>query len=542
MKKLFSIIALSLFALLMIFSFVSKSALADGMVIMRNPYLDHWNYSYENNQQVFINYDNNLQKMIISIGLGGKNNSGVVWLFPIPSNPNKVAIDVVGNLPQLGGEEISGKAKSNLNNTTDFLQATQIYTIPLIISSMLEGNPNNGPTISGVTGASPKTKRQGTERDVVVYKHLEKEGMISEIITAKTADGLYNYLKNKGLKIESGSIPVLNNYIGKEYSFVVSWINPSKDVISGQRGIFVTFPTQDIYFPMLPTSVYGSKIIPVTIRIIGYVSPKIFQTIKNYTKTKYYIGDYSSVYDLKNFYSGQNQNIKYTKIKINAPSNLLTDDLWISRQAPLKTYYSTFVARYPIVTTIILLILSSILTGILVGLIIFRELRKNITKLGLIGLSNCLSIFGLLMATVLISTKKKNESIDPLLAKIKQKGYVWKRKLATVLLFVYFPFLIFGAIFLNYIPQDSISDFHRNAIIPIIISVIPLLVFLVFGLFIRKRIKPEDKDLFEQLKLNNYSSWSFQPKDKMKIVFIPVFSISFLIISWLLVELVKFTV
>ena len=37
----------------------------------------------------------------------------------------------------------------------------------------------------------------GVEQDVVVYEHLEKEGITSEIITAKTANGLYDYLKGK---------------------------------------------------------------------------------------------------------------------------------------------------------------------------------------------------------------------------------------------------------------------------------------------------------------------------------------------------------
>jgi hypothetical protein len=57
-----------------------------------------------------------------------------------------------------------------------------------------------------------------------------------------------------------------------------------------------------------------------------------------------------------------------------------------------------------------------------------------------------------------------------------------------------------------------------------------------------KRIKIEDRNLFEQLKFAGYSSWSFQPKDKMKYAFVPIFSISFLIISWLLIKIVGFTV
>lgn len=538
MKKLSTLITLSLIAFLAVFSFVPKSVLADGMMIKPDPYSDRWDYSDESNQQAFINYDNGLQKMIISVGLESEKSNGVVWLFPIPADPNKVAIDVVKNLPRLSGEEISKKAKSNLDDTTEFLQMTQIYTIPFVRTSGTAGTKGLGDL------GAPESIDRGVEPDVVVYEHLEKEGITSEIITAKTATGLYNYLNNKGLKIESGSIPVLDNYIGKEYSFVASWISTSENVVSMQRGVFVTFPTKDIYYPMLPTSVYGSKTIPITIRVIGHVSPKVFQDIKSYTKTEYYIDNYSSFADdLKKFYNGQTQNVKYTKTEINAPSKFLTDDLWISNSAPIKTYYSTFFAKHPVISAILLLIISSLITGVLVGWIIFKALRKNIFKLGLVGLSNCLSIFGLLITTVLVSTREKDEGIEPVLTEIKQKGYVWKRRLATILLLADSPFLLISLFAIPSLIGELAYLFGpgyfyiAEELIVILVSV----AVLVFSLIIR-RIKPEDKNLFEQLKLNDYSSWSFQPKDKMKIVFVPIFSISFLVISWLLVKLVGLTV
>ncbi|MBP8618114.1 MAG: hypothetical protein KBI15_02695 [Candidatus Pacebacteria bacterium] len=546
MKKLSTLIILSLTTFLAVFSFIPKLVLADGLAIKPDPYSNRWDYSDESNQQAFINYDNGLQKMIISIGLEGENNNGVVWLFPIPADPNKVAIDAVRNLPQLSGEEISKKAKSNLDDTAKFLYATQIYTIPFMsLFQTFDITETRGPVDLGVIGDI----NSFIEPDVVVYEHLEKEGITSEIITAKTAFGLYDYLINKGLKIESGSIPVLDNYIGKEYSFVASWINPSENIVSTQRGIFVTFPTKDIYYPMLPTSVYGSKIVPVTIRIIGHVSPKVFQDIKSYTKTEYYIDGYANFADdLKNFYSGQTQDIKYTKIEINAPSKFLTDDLWISNFTPLKTYYSTFFAKHPVINTIFLLIISSLITGILAGWIVFKALRKNIFKLGLIGLSNCLSIFGLLITTILINTKEINkeinEGVKQILTEIKQKGYFWKRRLAAILLVVDLPFLLF---FLSALPR-LITEWMRLLrpgyfyiiILQLILVLIPVAV-LIFSLII-KRIKPEDKNLFDQLKLKNYSSWSFQPKDKAKIIFVPLFSVLFLIVSWWLVKLIEFTV
>lgn len=548
MRKIFSLIALSLIAFFTVFFVMSKPVLADGMIIEPGPYSDRWDYSDEKNQQAFINYDNGLQKMVISVGFDAKNSQDAVWLFPVPSDPNKVAIDVVTSLPRFGGEDISLKAKSSLADARSSIQMTQIYSIPFLDFRRLSLNSSLGS--EGATSTS-KSADNGIEPDVVVYEHIEKEGISSEIITAKTANGLFDYLKAKGLKIESGSIPVLDNYIGKEYSFIASWISApeivvSADYQSAQRGVFVTFPTNDIFFPLLPTSVYGSKTVPATIRIMGYVTPKVFQDIKSFTTTSYFMNgsDWYGPEDLRTFYGEKYYDINYTKIDINAPSKYLTQDLWISNSAPIKTYFSSFVINYPTAITIILLVIGSILTGILAGWICFKDLRKNIVKLGLIGLSNCLSIIGLIITTALISSKAGNKNIRPLIIEIKQKGYYWKRRFAVLLFSVATPFLVFGLSILHplsialveSISENTSKQFFATIALPMTIVYVLPIVALIVGIII-KRVKVEDKKLFNQLNIAEYSSWLFLPKDVKKYVFVPVFSVIFLIISWLLVAL-----
>ena len=614
---------------------IPNLAHADGMLIKPDPYSDRWDYSGQTNQQAFINYENKLEKMIISIGMEEASEEAV-WIFPIPANPDKIAIDVVTKFPQLEGEEITKKAKSNLLDIKELLQATQIY--PVIFKTVK--NPMMyGGMLAGI---------EEIETGVTVYEHLEKEGVTTEIITAKTSQALYKYLQSKNLKVEKGSIPVLDHYIGKEFTFVISWISEKEEKIKKklreeiekdprnyideisyalgdlynekilglvrkdipelekplrdfrkrsedktlrqqqreflaknpmfkevlinflvanfqdlpnvspftnikrqakqlkQKGVFVTFPTKKIYYPLFPTSVYRSETIPVTIRVMGFVNPKVFKHIKSYTKVEHFIDDNVRLDDeLKNFYSGPAENVKYTKIEINAPSKFLTDDLWISSRAPLKTYYSSFIAQHPLINEILLLILSSIITCVMTGWIVFRELRsKNgILKLALIGLSNCLSIIGLVIATVLFRTKAKDKNIASLLNEIRQKGYIWKRRIAVILFFAALPFLSFGVVALPSFIREIVryGGFRSGDTMPIIIVyIIPLLV-LAFVLFI-KRIKVEDKSLFIQLKSAGYSSWSFNPKDKMKFIFVPLFSFSFLAISWLIIKLVEFTV
>ena len=54
-------------------------------------------------------------------------------------------------------------------------------------------------------------------QDIVVYQHLEKEGMVAEVLSAATSDALYEYLTRKGLKVEKDSIPIFRDYIKKNF-------------------------------------------------------------------------------------------------------------------------------------------------------------------------------------------------------------------------------------------------------------------------------------------------------------------------------------
>ena len=454
------------------------SALADGVVILpKEPYSDRWDFTGETNQDAFINYENGVEKMILSVGF--QYNETAFWIFPLPAEPNKIVIDIVNNLPRLSGEDVSKKAKSNLIDIEKILQASQLYTIPFLALYSY-----SYPEYSlEATGMRVFNKASGQENDVVVHEHLDKEGMTTEIITAKTASALYDYLKENGLNINSGEIPVLENYVGKNYSFVVSWIKQApyqgffpesesgmpyydQDLYyrANQKGILVSFPTDKIYYPLLPTSVYGSKVVPATIRVLDFVSPNTFKDIKGYTKVSYFIDDYASMGSgLESFYTGSLRGIKYTKIEMNAPSKLLTDDLWMEKIAPPKAYFGLFVSKNLPVSAIILLSLSSIIASAFAGILIFKESRnkKGLIKYGLLGLSNCVTIIGLVTATAFARTMA---------------------------------------------------------------------------------VKEGDKDLFDELKKRGYRTWPIRIIDLRKLAFIPLFSVSFLAISWIFTELIKLAV
>jgi len=504
---------------------------ADGMMIKPDPYSNRWDYLDEENQQAFINYQNGLQKMILTVGME-ETNSDAVWIFPVPAEPENTAIDVFTKVPRLNGEEISKKAKSNLLDIKKALPATQLYTIPFInwwgVANYKSGKP--GEYDLGAPG-----KGLGVEQDVIVHEHLDKKGLTTEIITAKNARSLYSYLQNKNLDIEIGAIPVLDHYIGKQFTFVVSWISKISANLekrgTTQRGVFVTFPTKKIYYPLIPTSVYGSKVVPATIRILGHKSPEIFENIKPYTETEYFIDDFFSLEgELETFYKSDNGTLKYTKIEIEAPSKFLKQDLWVSTTSPLRTYCTLFFAQQPFLSGITLLALSSVIASLIIGLLVFRELRspRGILKLGLIGFSNCLSIIGLISATSIAKTKTDNGNLKTVLKELKEKGYPLKRRIAAVLFISSLPILTAGTVL------HLLTQMPAQLLLIPTISLIPALLL--------KKIKKEDKPLFKELKSSNYSTWTLLPVDKSKYIFVPLFSLFFLFVSLLVVKIVKITV
>ncbi|RLC45659.1 MAG: hypothetical protein DRI23_13245 [Candidatus Cloacimonadota bacterium] len=482
MKKIISIILLSLMIL-------PNLGLADGIII--EPYYDHWRPIEENGQVAVINYQNGMEKLIISVNFNSVNAEKAAWIFPVPSNPNDVAIDILKDFPRLYGYNIVEKTKSDIDRLIDTTTLTQIYpflfrqrTYP-VIREFLAGKMS----IESTTDVD--------REEVTVYEHIEKEGFTTEVVTASSGDALYNYLKEHGLNVKTQSIPVLDDYIGKDYTFVITWLTPiekqriyceesrphicyeiynpvcgsdgktySNNCIAcsnekvewytegacnfyrygRQPGIFITFPTKEIYYPMIPTSIYGSKTIPVTLYVLGHVTPKLNNEIKAYTKIGYYYQRYLDTYEFKSFYGNLENNIKYTKIEIEAPSKYYTKDICFKQQAPSNIIYAnslcSFISNHSIIALITLILLISFLAGGISGIFIFR----NFKDFAILGLANIFSIIGLIIAIMTVKTSRREEEI---IRKLKHSGYLVistdKRKLYFIVLFS-IVFIILGSL------------------------------------------------------------------------------------------------
>lgn len=534
--------------------FFPTSVSADGALIYRpDPYSNRWDFATEKNQQAFITYSDGIEKLIVTIQSDQTLPSDSIWLLPVPSDVNKVVVDVLTELPVFYGEEVDKLAKSKLDNARNILLATQIYPIPYVLINSWFGRSTPfigaGIGVPNMLSRGPGYGGLTREQDVQVVEHLEKEGMTTEVITAKTARGLYDYFESKNLTIQKGSIPVIDEYIGEDYSFVASWSNqPSA---TGQKAIYVTFPTKKIYFPLLPTSVYGSTVVPATIRITGHVSPNIFKDIKPYTRVKYYVNnDMRETAALRSFWSKNDGGGDYTKIELAAPSKLLSSDLWIAARTPLHIVFLTLLGKHPNISVLILLILISVVSSVVWALALFPASRslQGVKKYILLGLTNCLTLGAFVISTLFVNTK--NKGIDSvLLVQLKQKGYVTKRKV-LILLLLLSPFFWVTGVVIQTLLLIGMSSLGLGSFygFPMLVlgmflftSALFVIVILVF-VFTRLMHAPaQDQPLFDKLKMLHISAWTFLPKDSRKMAFIPLFSLTFIVLSLFVLKLVENT-
>ncbi len=381
---------------------------ADGGFFVYDPLAGRFDTHKETDQTVYINYDNGFEKMILTVGAEGDLKSDAFWIFPVPASPEKIVIDIIKDIPKLDGEEVFNGASKRMSQMREsFL--VRVFPPLLVMQGAFKMDSVALPHYPGASG-------------VVVHERIEKEGMISEIISAKDPISLDNYFMGRGISASKGSIPVLGLYTDKNYSFVVSWINKDYQQSASKRGIFVTFPTEYIYFPLVPTSVYGSEVVPAEIKVLGHITPEIFDNIKNYSKIYYYTaGSYGGPSE---FYSSiNNKKLDYTRIKLDPPSKYLTEDLWMENKTPAKILLPRMIVNNYSILELVLFLLLSAVSSIFAGIIVSPSFRNKwgIGKLALLGVTNLFTVFVYFIALISLG-----ENYSETIENRDLKKYPWK--------------------------------------------------------------------------------------------------------------------
>jgi Ni,Fe-hydrogenase I cytochrome b subunit len=258
--------------------------------------------------------------------------------------------------------------------------------------------------------------------DVVIHERVDKMGVRTELVTAKNASALTTYLSERGLVLPRDSLVVLDDYISKDYSFVITTVQNVTEYreqfpehsrgISGHvyedsgsddvMGVSVRFPADRVYFPLKPTNVYGSREIPLLLTINGHVTPQFPEGVKPHVTVDYLLDpSYTPPDELKHFFN--NHGIvspwPYTKIMITGPAANYTDDLWMDAQVPPDVTFKLWMIRYYPLIGIGLYILLSAIAALLAGLVVFTKGSVSSRQLVQHGFWNCATMIGFVYAT-----------------------------------------------------------------------------------------------------------------------------------------------
>jgi len=402
-----------------------------------------------------IDYKDGKEELTITIN-AELNGSRGVWIFPIPAKPEQITVDIVKKIPKFSGYDVRSRVGYEIYKLYPLMMFSQVYTTPYVY--VMEVYTAGGGGYEGY--------REDT--GVTIHGHLERAGLITELVTTEDENKLNDYLKEKNLNLPQQSLSLIKDYIGKDYSFVVSWISDiekyKQETGGNTLGVKTIFPTDELYYPLKLTSIYGNRAVPIFIYVFGHVSPNIYRGIKGKTKIDYYAG-----------------NVRYTKIRINSLANSLTRDLWISRRTPVDILFTDLILINPIVFMIIIFATCSIAASIISGHFVFKG-SVSLKKFIFLGLCNFFTLLGFLIAVYLI-IKEKGKKINRLLVG------VFVLTILTLLLSIYFMYSIIS-----------------NAII--VLFLVTLLSSIVLGLIILAKIGPK------------------------RLLYVIAFSITFLLLLW----------
>jgi len=416
-------------AIFIVLLLVLPTAFADGMIHVHDPETEimPWRPHVENQQFAAINHEDGIQNMILAIDTGEFRGDKAVWIFPVPADGEEIEISIMKGFPQLNGKTVKSVKDDRVNATFALNFLSQIYTAPFFLFIVLLQT-------TGMKTMDTETTTRGMIQNITgltIHEHIEEMGLASEVISGNDIGIIYSYLKINGFELPVTSKLLLDDYTGKGFSFVVVWINDMEEFNkltyeaeqdpnnayreryydkSNLLGVQVSFPREEIYFPLKPTSIYGETGIPIVIYTMSHVNPTIFEDIEDFTVTDYYFqNNYTVPKELEEFFNNKTkiENLEYTKISIDTQANNFTDDLWIENNAPAEIALADFIIENSLLLTILLFILLSMVSSALAGFIVFRNDKPQLGKFALFGLANLTTLIGFTLIAVRLKIDEK---------------------------------------------------------------------------------------------------------------------------------------
>lgn len=374
----------------------------------------------EEEQYAVINHHDGYQEMFISIKYRGHGGTRAAWVFPVPTVPDE--LNVVGGSPQFDGDDVLKKARRDVADTIGAVYASYL------VSTVMPVACSAGLAYVWITGlASTGVDDSGVE----VHRHVERQGFVSEAISADSGQDIYNYLKTNGVDVQEGMVPQLDDYVRSDYSFVVSWALEDTDSVKNP-GVWVGFGTERPYYPMMLTSSYGDLVVPTEVIVTKFVTLDLPDHLDDHVELTYYdqgrvYGD--EAYEMSEwqrervsdpYLSEFNRRIQndwdrtFTRITINAPAGEFRRDIWMEEGAPMPVAYAKLTQDDDIPIGPVFIVayaFFSMAAGIISGMVVFNHHgRKDVSFWTAMGLLNLLGVLMLLLVSYHVLRKKGHSS------------------------------------------------------------------------------------------------------------------------------------
>lgn len=228
----------------------------DGFVFKRGG-----QYVREEEQRAFIEWQEGRQTLFLATRVAA-NTDPTVWIVPIPAPPDQTDAEPVTFFRHVAStKSVVAPARKTLTDT---------WQMTLCLDS---GLPGLMPLFLG-TNVQQTFSKVGSTLDgsgVEVHKHVEKHGMVVEVLTARTTEALDRYLASKDMQTRAANLHTLQPYLEQQNTLVCGW-RAGGDQPTTARALEIHFPTPVIFYPLQPTRVYQHDI-ATSIFVRGWAQP-----------------------------------------------------------------------------------------------------------------------------------------------------------------------------------------------------------------------------------------------------------------------------
>lgn len=242
-----------------------------------------WKLLPEAEQRCEITHQNGRQYLTLAVapGAGPEDLGRALWLFPVPSVPEEVQISMERSLPDWDGREIVRPARKQTDALAAVLGVVQSPVAALAFVAL---------EIQKVLKACPSPC---TPLIVAGDKRIEHHPWATELVSTENAPALAQYAEIRSLSLPSNAVWTLERYMDGKHSFVATWIS-DHDRLKLERaawtksiedhrialevsaahtvpevsatysfagvGAAVSFPAERLFYPLVPMSLYGSRV------------------------------------------------------------------------------------------------------------------------------------------------------------------------------------------------------------------------------------------------------------------------------------------